>query len=88
MHIPLCWKSYVGDQMFSNLHMHEFKSSQRNDQIKLTQFDEIKKRAHDSQKVRAKENLKLSYSRPSQRHISGTNLQIKLYIRAVIESEA
>ena len=30
--------------------------------IKLTLHDETKKRAHDSQIVRAKENLKLSYS--------------------------
>ena len=29
--------------------------------IKLTQYDETKKRAHDSQIVRAKENLKLSH---------------------------
>ena len=29
--------------------------------IKLTLHDETKKRAHDSQKVRAKENLKLSH---------------------------
>ena len=28
--------------------------------LKLTHYDEIKKRAHDSQLVRAKENLKLS----------------------------
>ena len=33
-------------------------SSQRNNQIKLTHNDETKKRAHDSQIVRAKEYLK------------------------------
>ena len=33
--------------------------------IKLTQFDETKKRAHDSQIVRAKENINWSYGRPS-----------------------
>ena len=35
--------------------------------------------AHDSysQKVRAKETLKLSYGGPSQRQASGTNQQIK-----------
>ena len=33
--------------------------------IKLTHFDETKKRAHDSQKVPAKEELKLSHSTPS-----------------------
>ena len=32
-----------------------------------------KKMAHDSQIVRAKENLKLSHSGPSQRQASGTN---------------
>ena len=31
-------------------------SSWRNNQIKLTHYDETKKRAHDSQIVRAKEN--------------------------------
>ena len=43
--------------------------------IKLTLHDETKKRAHDSQIVRAKENLKLSHG--------GLH-----YVRAVIESEA
>ena len=33
--------------------------------------------AHDSQIVRAKENLKLSYGGPSQRQTSGTNQPIK-----------
>ena len=32
---------------------------------------------HDSQVVRAKENLKLSYGGPSQRQASGTNQRIK-----------
>ena len=36
--------------------------------LKLTHYDETKKRAHDSQIVRAKEDLKLSYGGPSQRH--------------------
>ena len=35
--------------------------------IKLTLHDETKKRAHDSQIVRAKENLKLSHSGSSYR---------------------
>ena len=34
-------------------------SSWRNTLIKLTHYDETKKRAHDSEIVRAKENLKL-----------------------------
>ena len=33
--------------------------------------------AHDSQIVRAKENLKLSYGGHSQRQASGTNQRIK-----------
>ena len=45
--------------------------------IKLIHYDETKKRAHDSQIVRAKEELKLSHSTPSQRQASGTNQQIK-----------
>ena len=36
-----------------------------------------KKIAHDSQIVRAKENLKLSHGWPSQRQASGTNQQMK-----------
>ena len=39
----------------------------------ITHFDDTKKRAHDSQIVRAEENLKLSYGGPSQRQASGTN---------------
>ena len=35
--------------------------------IKLTLHDETKKRAHDTQKVRAKENLKLSHGGSSYR---------------------
>ena len=41
--------------------------------IKLTHYGETKKRAHDSQIVRAKVNLKLGYGRPNQRQASGTN---------------
>ena len=37
----------------------------------------IQKRAHDSQKFRAKENLKLSYSRISQRQPLGTSQRIE-----------
>ena len=46
--------------------------------------------AHDTQIVRAKGNLKLSYGGPgpSQGKASGTNQQIKLYVRVVIESES
>ena len=49
----------------------------RNNEIKLTQYDDTKKRAHDTQIVRAKENLKLSYGGPSQRKASGINHRIK-----------
>ena len=45
--------------------------------IKLTHYDETKKRAHDSQMVRAKENLKLSHGGPSYRQASDTNQPIK-----------
>ena len=45
---------------------------------------------HDSQIVRAKENLKLSYGERSHGQLSGTNerINLKLYVRAAIESEA
>ena len=36
-----------------------------------------RKMAHDSQTVRTKENLRLSYGGPSQRQASGTNQRIK-----------
>ena len=39
--------------------------------------DETEKRAHDSQIVRAKENLKLNHGGPSYSQISGTNPPIK-----------
>ena len=44
---------------------------------KLAHHDETKKRAHDSQKVRAKENLKLSHGETSYRSASGTNPPIE-----------
>ena len=40
-------------------------------------YDETEKRAHDSQIVRAKENLKLSHVGPSYSQASGTNPPIK-----------
>ena len=52
-------------------------SSQRNNLIKLTHYDETKKRAHDSRIVRAKETLKLSYIWPRQRQASSTSQRIK-----------
>ena len=48
-------------------------SSQRNNLIKITHYDETMKRANDSQIVRANKNLKLSYGGPSQGQASGTN---------------
>ena len=39
-------------------------ATQNNNLIKLTHYDETKKRAHDSQVIRAEENLKLSYGGP------------------------
>ena len=43
----------------------------------ITHYDETKKRAHDSQIVRVKENLKLSHGGSSYRQASGTNPPIK-----------
>ena len=45
--------------------------------IKLTLHNETKKRTHDSQIVRAKENLKLSHGGSSYRTASDTNPPIK-----------
>ena len=42
--------------------------------IKLTLHDETKKRAHDSQIVRAKENLKLSHGGSSYRSLGMINV--------------
>ena len=51
-------------------------------------YDETKKRYHDSQIVRATGNLKFSYGGPvKDKHQAPTN-GLKLYVRAVIESEA
>ena len=43
----------------------------------LTYYDDTKKMAHDSQVVRANENLKLNHGGPSQRPASGTNPPMK-----------
>ena len=45
--------------------------------IKLTLHDETKKRAHNSQMVRAKENLQLSHGGSSYTKASGTSPPIK-----------
>ena len=45
--------------------------------IKCINFDETKKKVHDSHIASAKETLKLSHSRPSQIQASDTNQQIK-----------
>ena len=45
--------------------------SQRNNQIKLTHYDEIRKMAHDSHTI--VKNLKLSHRGLSQRQVSATN---------------
>ena len=47
-----------------------------------------KEKAHGSQIVKPKENLKLSYGGPSQQQASAPNNGLKLYAMAVIESEA
>ena len=68
------------EKMFTSLEGFLYQcnaSSQRNNLIKLTHYDGTKKGAHDSQIVRAKENLKLTYGWPRQRQASGINQQIK-----------
>ena len=45
--------------------------------------DETNERAHDSQIVRAKENLKLSHSGPGQRQTSDTNQRIIKALRLI-----
>ena len=52
-------------------------SSQRNNLIKLTHYDETKKMAHDSKIVRATENVKFDHVGPSQRQSSGANQLVK-----------
>ena len=42
-----------------------------------THYYDTKKRAHDSQIVRAKANLELSYGGPSQQQTTETNQRIK-----------
>ena len=57
-------------------------SSQRNNLIKLTHYNETNKRAHDSQIDRAEETLKVCYDVPSQRQALGTNQPMKvLHVR-------
>ena len=56
--------------------------------VKLTHHDETKKRAHDSQIVRAKENSSRATVGPATyKHQTPTH-RLKLYVRAAIESEA
>ena len=50
-------------------------------QIKLTHYDGTKKRVHDPQIVKAKENFKLSHGGPSQRQASGTNQPIEALLQ-------
>ena len=45
--------------------------------MKLTHYDDTKKRTHDSQIVRAKENINLSYGGPSYSQAPDTNPPIK-----------
>ena len=48
----------------------------------------MKNTAHDSQIVRAKENLTLSHGGPATDKHQVPTHQLKVYVRAVIESEA
>ena len=54
-------------------------SSQRNNQMKLTHYGDTKKKAHDSQIVRAKENHKLRYGGSRQTQAPGTNQRITAF---------
>ena len=54
-----------------------YSASSKRQAIKSTHYDETEKRVHDSQIVRAKENLKLSHGWPSYSKASGTNPPIK-----------
>ena len=51
--------------------------------IKVTHYDGTKKMAQNSQIVRAKENIKLSYGGPSKRQTSGTNQRIKALLKGL-----
>ena len=53
-----------------------------------THHNEAKKSAHDLQIVRPKANLKLSHGVPATDKHQAPNHRLKLYVRAVIESEA
>ena len=53
--------------------------------MKLTRYDETEERAHESQIIRAKENLTVGLA--TAKHQAPTQ-RVKLYVRAVIESEA
>ena len=56
--------------------------------IESNKYTMLKERkSHNLQKVKAKDNITLSYDGPSQNHQASTN-GLKLYIRAIIESKA
>ena len=59
-----------------------------NNLIKLTHYDETKKMAHDSQIVRAKKNSSWATAGPAKGKRQVPTDRLKLYARAVIESEA
>ena len=59
-----------------DIDIYNDKLSQSGDRIlssHIANYDDTKKMAHDSQTVRDKENIKLSYGGPSQQQASGTN---------------
>ena len=64
-------------------------SSQRNNLIKLTHSDETKKRTHDSQKIRAKETLKLSHGAGTSvtgEHYADVIKQLRVTLKTNIET--
>ena len=58
--------------MKASLLMQCIITKKQSNQIKLTRYNDTKKRANDSQIVRATENLKLIYGGPGQQQASGT----------------
>ena len=54
----------------------------------ITHHDETMKKAHDSQIVRAKEIFKLSHGGSATDKQQAPTYRLKLYVRAVKESEA
>ena len=68
-----CWFSTKSVKLAGRIPKYCNGPSKTNNLIKLKHYDETKKTSHNSQIVRAKENLKLSHRGPSYSQASGTN---------------